>query len=171
MKLDLKTIYHTTLITPIGQLLVTSSDRGLVRVILPNENRLDPISDRQKHFPNAILLESKERNREVINQLLEYFNGTRKVFSLPIDLRGTDFQKSVWEAVRKVPYGQTRSYGDIAKAIGNPRASRAVGAANGANPISIVIPCHRIIGSDGSMTGFGGGIPLKQKLLDLEKKS
>ncbi|MFH1942641.1 MAG: methylated-DNA--[protein]-cysteine S-methyltransferase, partial [bacterium] len=105
------------------------------------------------------------------NQLLEYFNGTRKVFSLPIDLRGTDFQKSVWEAVRKVPYGQTRSYGDIAKAIGNPRASRAVGAANGANPIPIIIPCHRIIGSDGSITGFGGGIPLKQKLLNLEKKS
>jgi O-6-methylguanine DNA methyltransferase len=164
-------IYHTTLTTPIGRLLVASSDRGLVRVMLPDESRTDPISYLQKHFPDATLVESKERNREIAHQLLEYFNGTRKEFALLLDLRGTDFQKSVWEAVRKVPYGQTRSYGEIAKAIGNPKAVRAVGAANGANPIPIVIPCHRIIGSDGSMTGFGGGIPLKRRLLDLEKKS
>lgn len=167
----MKAIYYTPLDTPIGQLLIASSAKGLVRILLPDEGNPDLLSRLRKDYPKETLIENQEKNQKALEQLREYFDGSRTEFSLAIDLRGTDFQKSVWEAVRKVPYGQTRSYGDIAHAIGNPKASRAVGAANGANPFPIIIPCHRIIGSDGSMTGFGGGIPLKQKLLDLEKKS
>jgi len=101
-------------------------------------------------------------------QLEEYFEGKRKNFDLPLVLNGTDFQNRVWEALRKIPYGKTRSYGELAAMTGNPKASRAVGMANNRNPIVIVIPCHRVIGSDGSLTGFGGGLELKQRLLELE---
>ena len=101
-------------------------------------------------------------------QLEEYFEGKRKNFDLPLVLNGTDFQNRVWEALRKIPYGKTRSYGELAAMTGNPKASRAVGMANNRNPIVIVIPCHRVIGSDGSLTGFGGGLELKKRLLELE---
>jgi len=113
-----------------------------------------------------------ERSSEVIEackkQLDEYLNGERKVFDLPLLLVGSPFQKSVWEALQTIPYGQTSSYLELAKAIGNPKAVRAVANANGANSIAIIIPCHRVIGSDGSLTGYAGGLPKKQKLLELE---
>ncbi|MGH9318473.1 MAG: methylated-DNA--[protein]-cysteine S-methyltransferase [Vicinamibacteria bacterium] len=108
------------------------------------------------------------RHRDIQRQLREYFEGKRRVFSLDLALEGSDFQKGVWEAVARIPYGRTASYGEIAHLIGRPKASRAVGAANGANPIPIVIPCHRVIGSNGSLTGYGGGLPLKRRLLALE---
>jgi methylated-DNA-[protein]-cysteine S-methyltransferase len=108
------------------------------------------------------------RHHDFERQLAEYLEGKRRVFDLPLRLEGTEFQKEVWEAVSHVPYGQTASYGEIALLIGRPRASRAVGAANGANPIPIVIPCHRVIGADGSLTGYGGGIALKSRFLALE---
>ena len=103
-------------------------------------------------------------------QLSEYFTGKRKKFVLPLAPVGTEFQRSVWRALQTVPYGETRSYGDIAALIGNPKASRAVGMANNRNPIVVIIPCHRIIGYDGSLTGYGGGLNVKQYLLDLEKR-
>jgi methylated-DNA-[protein]-cysteine S-methyltransferase len=102
-------------------------------------------------------------------QLAEYFNGKRRTFTFQIAPHGTAFQIKVWEALQKIPYGETRSYGEIASMIGNPKACRAVGMANNRNPVAIIIPCHRVIGHDGSLTGYGGGIELKRQLLDLEK--
>jgi methylated-DNA-[protein]-cysteine S-methyltransferase len=107
--------------------------------------------------------------KETAKQLDEYFNKKRKVFDLPIILHGTEFQVNVWKALQKIPYGETRSYGEIAAKTGNPKASRAVGMANNRNPIPIIIPCHRVIGSNGSLTGYAGGLELKQQLLELEK--
>lgn len=104
----------------------------------------------------------------VAKQLREYFNGKRREFDIPLDAAGTDFQRSVWSALRKIPYGRTVSYADIARAIGKPKSMRAVGMANGRNPISIVVPCHRVIGADGSLTGYGGGLDRKRTLLNLE---
>ncbi len=106
--------------------------------------------------------------RQAYSQLDEYFRGERKQFDLPLKPAGTPFQQQVWQALRKIPYGETRTYGEIAAAIGNPRACRAVGMANHCNPIAIVIPCHRVIGTNGSLTGYAGGFDIKQKLLELE---
>ena len=111
---------------------------------------------------------SDEAFKQVAQQLGEYFAGQRRVFDLPIEPQGTRFQRDVWQALREIPYGQTRSYADIARQIGNPKAVRAVGSANGNNPIAIVVPCHRVIGSNGSLTGFGGGLDSKRFLLALE---
>ena len=102
-------------------------------------------------------------------QVKEYFAGKRKQFKLPLLMRGTEFQMAVWQALQEIPYGETRSYKDIAARIGRPKAVRAVGMANNRNPISIIVPCHRVIGHDGSLTGYGGGLPLKQHLLELER--
>ena len=108
---------------------------------------------------------------EAIRQLRAYFAGDLREFDLPLDLCGTDFQLRVWRQLLKIPYGETRSYSEIAGAIDSPKSVRAVGAANGANPIAIVVPCHRVIGAGGSLTGYGGGLPLKKRLLDLERGS
>ena len=151
-----------------GNITVVSSEHGLVCVLLPGINNGDHIERLRTCYPDDTLVRNDKINRDSINQLHEYCEGNRRSFSLVLELRGTPFQKSVWKAVADVPYGETRSYGDIAKRIGKSTACRAVGAANGANPIPIIIPCHRIVGSDGSLTGFGGGIALKRKLLDLE---
>lgn len=102
------------------------------------------------------------------NELLAYFAGTLRVFSVPLDMQGTDFQLSVWTHLLKIPYGETRSYAQVAEAVGRPKAVRAVGAANGSNPVAIIVPCHRVIGSSGKLTGYGGGLPLKKRLLELE---
>lgn len=107
--------------------------------------------------------------RKAHSQLVEYFAGKRKNFQLPIHLKGTEFQKQVWAALQTIPYGETRSYGEIASQIGNPKASRAVGGANNKNPIMIIVPCHRVIGADGTMVGFGGGLDMKKELLKLEE--
>ena len=107
--------------------------------------------------------------RKVAEQIKEYLSGKRRGFDIPLKLSGTDFQLSVWHALQTIPYGATRSYREIAEQIGNAKACRAVGMANHWNPIAIIVPCHRVIGADGSLTGFGGGLPLKKQLLDLEK--
>jgi methylated-DNA-[protein]-cysteine S-methyltransferase len=166
---DTPMIAYTTMDSAVGRLLIASSDRGLLRIEFLQNGVGEAISRLERAYPGETLVEDLAMNRDVLNQLQEYFQGRRRVFTLPLELRGTEFQRSVWDAVAGVPYGQTRSYVDIANKLGKPKACRAVGAANGANPIPIVIPCHRIIGSDGSMTGFGGGIPIKEKLLALEK--
>jgi methylated-DNA-[protein]-cysteine S-methyltransferase len=109
--------------------------------------------------------ETKEPFADAIAQLEQYFAGQRTEFDLALDMRGTQFQKNVWHALLTIPYGETRSYGEIARAIGQPKAARGVGSANHANPIGLIVPCHRVIGADGSLTGYGGGLPLKQALL------
>jgi methylated-DNA-[protein]-cysteine S-methyltransferase len=108
--------------------------------------------------------------REAVRQLRAYFDGALRQFTIPLDLRGTPFQLRVWRELETIPFGECRTYSDIAQAIGAPRAVRAVGAANGANPVAIVVPCHRVIGSSGKLVGYGGGLPLKKRLLELESR-
>lgn len=120
-----------------------------------------PVADATRNDRNVLL-------QETSRQLQEYFAGRLREFKLPLDMRGTSFQKQVWSELEKIPYGQTRSYLQVAVAVGAPKAVRAVGAANGANPIPIIVPCHRVIGTGGKLTGYGGGLPLKQRLLELE---
>jgi len=121
--------------------------------------------------PAGFLLEQTPLIKKAGKQLDEYFSGKRKVFDLPLSFKGTDFQVTVWKALQSIPYGETRSYKELAEMTGNPKACRAVGMANNRNPIVIIVPCHRVIGHNGSLTGFGGGLDLKQQLLELEKNS
>jgi methylated-DNA-[protein]-cysteine S-methyltransferase len=149
---------YTLLDTPIGTLRLCSNRSHLTAIEFPG----------QHGDAGGALQSSDEVLTRCVKQLTEYFAGTRSRFDLPLDAGGTDFQQSVWTALADIPYGELRSYRDIAISIGNPKAVRAVGAANGRNPIPIVVPCHRVIGSDGSLTGFAGGLPMKTKLLTLE---
>lgn len=149
--------------SPVGKLKPVASDKGLVAILWekdsPGRVRLSELVADDRH---PVLVETER-------QLGEYFAGKRKAFSVALDLRGTRFQKDVWESLLAIPYGETRTYGQLAKQLGNPRATRAVGAANGRNPISIIVPCHRVIGSSGKLTGFAGGLETKAQLLTLEK--
>lgn len=128
------------------------------------------MNGRRPKSPDRSWKEDKKPFKEVIHQLKSYFAGKLKDFDVPLVLHGTDFQLLVWCRLQKIPYGETVSYGQIARELGNPEASRAVGLANGSNPIPIIVPCHRVIGSNGNLTGFGGGLPVKEKLLALESK-
>ncbi|PIJ48854.1 hypothetical protein BL250_15340 [Erwinia sp. OLTSP20] len=154
--------YRKTVASPVGQLELLASDNGLSAILWENEDRLriqrQPVVDRPEH---PLLLQTAR-------QLNEYFAGERQLFELPLDVSGTDFQKKVWAALLTIPYGETRSYAEIAGQVGRPAAVRAVGAANGKNPLSIVVPCHRVIGSNGRLTGFAGGLTTKAYLLNLE---
>ena len=151
-------MWHASAPSPIGVLLLVANDVGLVRVEFPAKWRTAAPGCPDSGGPLS----------STIRQLAEYFVGHRKQFDLPLAPRGTAFQLEVWRALLRIPYGETRSYADIARSIGRPTATRAVGAANGANPIPIIIPCHRVIGTSGALTGFGGGIAVKRRLLDLE---
>jgi methylated-DNA-[protein]-cysteine S-methyltransferase len=139
-------------------LRLTAGDSGLCAIEFAPE--APPPGRRQDAYP--LLTETRR-------QLQEYFDGLRREFTLPLDPRGTDFQLRVWRALQSIPYGKTSSYGELARALGMPHASRAVGAANGANPLPIVIPCHRVLGSTGKLVGYGGGLPMKKRLLELER--
>ncbi|HEY6341450.1 MAG TPA: methylated-DNA--[protein]-cysteine S-methyltransferase [Bryobacteraceae bacterium] len=150
--------------TPIGKLLI-AGDGETVRIIA------FPKNGRARDPQPGWIEGSTGATEETVRQLREYFAGRRREFELPLDPEGTEFQKNVWRELQGIPYGRTISYGELARRIGNPKASRAVGAANGANPIPIVIPCHRVIGANGKLTGFGGGLPIKEKLLDLESRA
>lgn len=153
-------VCYTWFDSPVGSLLLAGSSAGLKLVSFGAGNRARSV-DPEWQLDNSAFL-------EVVDQLQSYFAGERKNFELPLVLEGTDFQKRVWTALQKIPYGETISYKKLAETVGSPKAVRAVGAANGANPISIIIPCHRVIGQDGSLTGFGGGLPLKKRLIELE---
>jgi methylated-DNA-[protein]-cysteine S-methyltransferase len=148
--------------SPIGALLITAEDGALTRVWMTEQRH-------QVTEPDPTWVRDEEPLLEVMRQLDEYFAGERTAFDLPLAPAGTPFQREVWAALQTIPYGTTRSYGELADQIGRPGASRAVGLANGRNPISIVIPCHRVIGSNGTLTGYGGGLERKQWLLDLER--
>jgi methylated-DNA-[protein]-cysteine S-methyltransferase len=148
--------------SPVGVLTLLANQHALTAVLWEND---DP--NRVK-VPENITEKETEVLSETKRQLDEYFEGKRQVFELPIEMYGTDFQKMIWGELIQIPFGQTRTYGQLAKKISQPTASRAVGAANGRNPISIIVPCHRVIGNDGKLTGFAGGLDAKQTLLKLE---
>ena len=156
-------LHSTTHVTPVGMLTLVASDRGLRAVLWP---KLSP--QRAGISPRPHRNEAHPILRKTVQQLDEYFAGSRTSFDLPLDLEGTRFQLAAWRSLADIPFGTTSTYGQQAAALGVPTAARAVGAANGANPVCIVLPCHRVIGADGSLTGFGGGLPVKQWLLDHE---
>ena len=162
-------IYWSRLTASRMRLELYSSTKGLVTIRSSEGSEAKLALWLARYFEGGWKLEVAGRRHDAFDrQLTEYLEGRRRVFELELDLRGTEFQREVWAAVAAVPYGRTASYGDIAQLIGQPRASRAVGAANGANPVPIVIPCHRVIGVDGSLRGYGGGLPAKRRLLALE---
>lgn len=142
--------------SPCGRLKIGYTDKAIRYVLFTDE--------KESGKPSAL-------SELAASQLTEYFSGKRKDFDLPLEPQGTEFRKKVWSALTEIPYGETRSYKDIAESIGNPKACRAVGGANNKNPISIIIPCHRVVGADGSLVGYGGGLDKKTMLLDLESKN
>jgi len=157
---------HVIIGSPVGPLTLVAADRSLTALYLAD----------QRHAPDRAALglpgdPAAEPFTAAAAQLTAYFDGQLATFDLPLEPAGTQFQRRVWAALRDIPYGQTASYGQLALRIGQPAASRAVGLANGRNPIAIIIPCHRVIGSDGSLTGYGGGLERKRCLLDLERRA
>ncbi len=169
----METLHCTNMDSAIGPLFLAASGRGLVALefdarslgqqsIRPNPRHL---REEEKGFQ---FVDAPDQMRPYLNELEEYFAGRRREFSFPLDLRGTGFQLACWRALLAIPYGETRSYADIARTVGKPNAFRAVGMANNRNPIAIVVPCHRVIASDGTLCGYGGGLDVKRKLLELE---
>ena len=153
-------IHYCRMESPAGRLLLAATEKGLCGVHFGGE------------LPQArkgeVWIESQEALRPYVEQLQAYFRGELREFTCPLDLRGTAFQKLCWEALRRIPYGQTCTYAEIARAVGRPQAFRAVGQANHNNPVAIIVPCHRVVGADGTLTGYGGGLETKEKLLQLE---
>jgi methylated-DNA-[protein]-cysteine S-methyltransferase len=153
---------HATMTSPLGELTLVGSDKGLAAVLWENDDParvpLGP-TDEDRNHPLLVMAG---------RQFDEYFAGGRRTFAIDLDLRGAPFQRRVWEALLAIPFGETRSYGELARQIGRPKATRAVGAANGRNPVSIIVPCHRVIGASGRLTGFAGGLEAKAHLLRLE---
>jgi methylated-DNA-[protein]-cysteine S-methyltransferase len=160
MKTTPDTLYWHEIDSAVGRLLLAGDGESLIQVGFQSGPR--PLRRVEGWVADAAPFAA------AIAQLEEYFAGRRRRFDLPLAPRGTEFQRRVWRALTEIPYGQTLSYGELARRIGKPSASRAVGLANGANPLPIIVPCHRVIGSDGTLTGFGGGLPIKRKLLALE---
>jgi methylated-DNA-[protein]-cysteine S-methyltransferase len=154
--------FFATIESPLGPLLLASDNSGLTEICFPN--------GKQSAKAKTDWKEDSAQLKEVTRQLRAYFAGELETFDLSLAPEGTPFQQKVWSELCKIPYGETISYGELARRIGNPNASRAVGLANGSNPIPIVIPCHRVIGANGKLTGYGGGLPIKEKLLALEKR-
>ena len=154
--------YFTKFESPLGSIILVGSNRGLHDLFFEGQKYAPLISSSWQRDDARFL--------DVINQLREYFSGTRTKFTVPLDLQGTPFQKFVWSVLIEIPYASTLSYADVARRIGNPRAVRAVGSAIGRNPVSIIVPCHRVIGSSGVLTGYAGGLQRKRRLLELEKK-
>jgi len=153
--------YCRTLDSPVGALSLVSTDLALVALVWRRESHRSSFENAVENADHPVLCETAR-------QLSEYFAGVRRTFDLPLDFRGTDFQRRAWSALLTIPYGETRTYRQMAEHIGNPTAVRAIGAANGRNPISIIAPCHRVIGMNGDLTGFGGGLDAKAYLLSLE---
>jgi methylated-DNA-[protein]-cysteine S-methyltransferase len=156
-------MYYCYLTTPVGDLLLAGDDEALNLIGFPK--------GKMRHDPDPDWIFNEKPFAAARQQLKQYFAGERKEFDLPLNLTGTEFQVQVLEELQRIPYGETTSYGDIAKRIGRPKAVRAVGAANGRNPLPIIIPCHRVIGSSGDLTGFGGGLDTKEALLRLEAEN
>jgi methylated-DNA-[protein]-cysteine S-methyltransferase len=155
-------MFYKWITSPVGALKLVAGDRGLAAVLWENDSpRRVPLPALREDRAHPVLCQAE-------SELGDYFAGRRTAFSVPLDFRGTDFQKKVWGLLLEIPYGETRSYGQLAAQLGDPNASRAVGAANGRNPISIIAPCHRVVGAGGRLTGFAGGLEAKARLLALE---
>jgi O-6-methylguanine DNA methyltransferase len=154
--------------TAIGELRLASTAAGLAFLELPHSNGKGFAGWLQRWAPGARVEQGFAPNQSAAKQIVEYLAGKRRDFELALDLRGTEFQLCVWRALCAIPYGETISYGEQARRVGHPNAPRAVGAANGANPIAIIVPCHRVVAADGKLGGYGGGLPLKKRLLALE---
>ena len=169
----METLRYVLFDSPLGPLFLAASEKGLVAlefdVRLPGQQSIRPnprhLREEKKTFT---FKESPRLMQPYLSELEEYFSGERREFSFPLDLRGTEFQLACWRALLAIPYGETRTYADIARAVGKPHAFRAVGMANNRNPIAIVVPCHRVIASDGTLCGYGGGLDVKRRLLELE---
>ena len=159
---EMSTTFYTQIESPLGPLLLAADDGGLRQILFVNGRHLA--------HPESSWKKDRAPFSEAIRQLQAYFAGELENFDLPLAPEGTAFQLRVWRRLCDIPYGKTVSYGELASRIGNPKASRAVGLANGSNPIAIVIPCHRVIGSNGKLTGYGGGLPIKEKLLAHERR-
>lgn len=171
--IHMETFYSTTLASPVGPLFLATSERGLVALEfdarLPGQQTIRPNPRDLRTESRAVRFENSDRGLAAYQrELEEYFAGNRRQFSFPLDLRGTKFQLECWQALLEIPYGETRTYADIARAVRRPQGFRAVGMANNRNPIAIVVPCHRVIASDGTLCGYGGGLDIKRKLLQLE---
>jgi methylated-DNA-[protein]-cysteine S-methyltransferase len=158
------TLYYHWLDSPLDQLLLTATEQSLTGLFLQDQKYFPAIAPTWQAQPELPLFLQTQQ------QLEDYFRGDRQAFDLPLAPSGTAFQQQVWQRLRQIPFGQTWSYGELAQAIGQPSASRAVGAANGRNPISIIVPCHRVIASNGKLTGYAGGVDRKQWLLEHERK-
>ena len=155
----METLFVSKMPSPAGPLTLVASSKGLVRL---------EFQSRARSVAGAELHESATELEPYLEQLRQYFSRERRDFSIPLDLRGTEFQLACWNALLGIPYGETRTYAEIARAIGHPTAFRAVGMANNRNPVAIIVPCHRVIASSGGLCGYGGGLDVKSKLLDLE---
>jgi O-6-methylguanine DNA methyltransferase len=176
----METLHSNTFTSPVGPLFLAASQKGLValefdarlpgqQTIRPNPRDLQSELQRSARRAESVHFEPSEIALALyVRELQEYFAGKRRQFDFALDLRGTEFQVACWQALVAIPYGETRSYADIARAVGRPQAFRAVGMANNRNPIAIVVPCHRVIASDGTLCGYGGGLDIKRKLLELE---
>jgi methylated-DNA-[protein]-cysteine S-methyltransferase len=155
-------VYYDYLDSPVGRLLLALDGQGLRRVHFERGRHVLPVPEDWQHGPGAL--------HEARGQLNAYFAGKLTAFDLPLAPQGTEFQQQVWLELLRIPYGATTTYGEIARRVGDPTASRAVGAANGQNPLAIIVPCHRVVGADGSLTGYGGGLSIKRYLLDHEQR-
>ncbi len=168
MKKQNGTIWFTEYPSPVGKLLLASNEQGVCRVATPTESWAEFQQALAKHFPGSSLVPGDAENAQLVRELTEYFAGRRQTFTTKLALDGTAFQLRVWQALQQIPYGLTCSYQELAKQVGSPKGCRAVGGANGANPVSILIPCHRVIAASGQLGGYGGGLEMKQYLLELE---
>jgi len=169
-------LHSTTISSPVGPLFLAASAQGLVALEfdarLPGQQTIRPnprdVRTERKRGKAYVFEESAEALKPYAKEVEEYFAARRRDFSFQLDLRGTEFQRACWNALLAIPYGETRTYADIARAVGSPAGFRAVGMANNRNPVAIVVPCHRVIASNGTLCGYGGGLDVKQKLLELE---
>jgi O-6-methylguanine DNA methyltransferase len=165
----METVHIARVDSPIGTLRLASAATGLVFVELPHANGSGFAGWLRRRAPGARVEEGFAPNRRPAKQILEFLDGKRRSFDLDLDPRGTDFQRSVWRALLDIPYGETISYAELARRVGSPSAVRAVGSANGANPLSLIVPCHRVVNTGGKLGGYGGGLELKAKLLAMER--
>jgi O-6-methylguanine DNA methyltransferase len=161
-------VFCTSFDSRIGLIYIASTENGLCKLSIPKETKKDFFTWLEDHFEIDAVTDNKSRNKEYIDQINRYLNGKLVEFTIPVDLLGTPFQLRVWKKLSQIPYGTTITYSQLAKRVGVPKAFQAVGRANGANPLPIIIPCHRVIGSDGSLIGYSSGVKTKEFLLRLE---
>lgn len=167
----IETITYTTVPIPVGDILVARTERGVCALIIAAHGEMPTARDAlQRYCPTAPLVPDADSLMDAVRQLAEYLAGARRTFDLPLDLGGTPFQRRVWKLLLEIPYGETVTYRDLALALGQPHGAQAVGEAVGRNPVSIIVPCHRVLGSDGGLTGYMWGVHVKRWLLDRERR-